>query len=114
MSHFSADSSSNLWIFTKFIDKLHEINLILMLKKLLLLSFICLTEGIVQAQDAQIFKPDSVQRELKATRITTHLKVDGKLDETEWKQVRSYSDFVQIEPFQGEKPSQHTFGQTIH
>ena len=85
-----------------------------MLKKLFILSLIFTYVGVSKAQDAQIFKPDSIQRELKATRINTHLKVDGKLDESEWKQVRASSDFVQIEPLQGEKPSQNTYIRVLY
>lgn len=47
-----------------------------------------------------IFQPDSVKREIKATKIMRSLRVDGRLDEAEWMQAVPADKFVQIEPFQ--------------
>ena len=75
-------------------------------KKLLLLF--CFVSTLCIAQDAQIFKPDSIRRSIAATKITSTLKIDGSLKDADWKLARPYSDFIEIEPFQGQKPKQYT------
>lgn len=62
----------------------------------------------VTAQDAEVFKPDSIKKELKAIQIHHKLKVDGLLNDEEWKLAPSSPHFTQIEPFQGNKPNHHT------
>jgi hypothetical protein len=62
---------------------------------LLLMSISCL------AQDASVFKPDSVKRRLHSLNINRLLKVDGHLDEGEWNRAPSSLPFTQIEPLQG-------------
>ena len=69
---------------------------------LLLISPCCFS------QDASIFKPDSVKREIVATRISTPLRIDGMLDEAEWKLAQPSPDFIQVEPLQGQAPNQRT------
>ncbi len=56
------------------------------------------------AQDAVVFSPDTVKREITATRIQNSLRVDGRLDEPEWKQAVPAAGFLQIDPFQGQAP----------
>ena len=43
---------------------------------------------------------------LEAKRVTSSIKVDGHLDEAEWKQARVASDFFQLEPTEG-APASH-------
>ena len=60
------------------------------------------------AQDASVFKPDSIRKELSATQIQTFIKVDGHLNDQEWKIAKPSPRFVQIEPFQGAAPNFET------
>jgi hypothetical protein len=53
------------------------------------------------SQDATVFKPDSVKKEMTAVQISNTIKVDGLLNEEEWKLVKPSPKFVQIEPQQG-------------
>lgn len=52
-------------------------------------------------QSPAVFKPDSVKKELVATRIYSSLKIDGHLDETAWQLAPASPPFTQIEPVQG-------------
>ncbi|MDR6563551.1 MULTISPECIES: DUF5916 domain-containing protein [unclassified Arcicella] len=58
----------------------------------------------LQAQE--IFLPDSIKKQTQATFINYPIKVDGKLDESVWKNAQSITDFVQVEPFQKQPASQ--------
>ncbi|RDB03160.1 DUF5916 domain-containing protein [Runella aurantiaca] len=60
------------------------------------------------AQDAEIFKPVSVKKELEAVQISSTLRIDGLMNDAEWKQAKPSADFTQIEPFQGKSPSHAT------
>lgn len=64
---------------------------------ILLISLTC------HAQDASVFKPDSIKREIKAIRISTNLHIDGRLDEADWKLAVPAPGFIQIDPMQGSK-----------
>lgn len=77
-----------------------------MTKKLLL--FLVATTHISLAQDAEIFKPDSVKKTIEATPISSNLRIDGVMNDVEWSKIKSTSGFTQIEPFQGQKPTQQT------
>jgi len=66
---------------------------------LLLVVFISLRSF---CQDSEIFKPDSIRKELNAVEIKTTLHVDGILNEPEWSLAKLSPDFIQIEPYQGE------------
>jgi hypothetical protein len=59
----------------------------------------------LSAQDASVFRPDSSQRELKAHLIRHAIKLDGKLDEDDWKSAGPSPGFTQIEPLQGQTPN---------
>ena len=72
-----------------------------MLRKLLLPVFL-LSSFHVLAQDADFFKPDSVRRKIAAVKITSSIKVDGVLNEPEWKLPAPSIRFTQIEPHQGQ------------
>lgn len=58
--------------------------------------------ALLTAQDVPIFEPDSVRKTLVPLRIGRDLRVDGRLDEAEWRQAVPAGNFVQIEPFQKE------------
>lgn len=60
------------------------------------------------AQDANIFKPDSIKKEIEAVQIHNNLKIDGILNEEDWKQAKTVSKFIQIEPYQGTEPNHIT------
>lgn len=60
------------------------------------------------AQDASVFKPDSLRREMMATPINSLIKIDGKLDEKEWSRAKPAPRFIQIEPLQGRSPNFET------
>jgi len=69
---------------------------------LCLLSFCCFS------QDVQLFKPDSVRKEFEAVKISNNLKVDGHLNDKEWQLAKPKSDFIEVDPRQGDKPRHHT------
>ena len=75
-------------------------------KSYFFILFILFLKG--SAQDASVFKPDSIRKELMATQIKTNLKVDGILTDFEWKQTKPSPRFIQIEPFQGAAPNFET------
>ncbi len=60
------------------------------------------------AQDADVFKPDSIRKVLEATQIKSSIKIDGILKEEEWKNALSSPRFIQIEPHQGDAPNFET------
>src|SRR6476646_2809131 len=72
----------------------------------LLLCFISLKTF---SQDAEIFKPDSIRKEIDAIHITTSLHIDGVLNEPEWRLAKPSPRFTQIEPYQGAAPNFETF-----
>ena len=53
------------------------------------------------SQDAGVFKPGAVKKEMTAVQITATIKVDGLLNEDEWTLATASPRFVQIEPHQG-------------
>ncbi len=63
---------------------------------------------LLSAQDATVFKPDSIRKSIHALRIDGSLKVDGQFKEPEWRQTKPSPSFVMIEPFQGNKPNHPT------
>lgn len=60
------------------------------------------------AQDADVFKPDSIKKEINAVQITTSLRIDGTMDEPEWAMAVPSPRFTQVEPLQGKLPNQDT------
>src|SRR5215510_7697114 len=60
------------------------------------------------SQDAEIFKPDSVKKEIIATKINASLHIDGILNEPEWIHAAISPRFTQIEPYQGAAPNFET------
>ena len=60
------------------------------------------------AQNEEVFKPDSVKREIDAVHITSLLKIDGVLNEPQWDLPNPSPPFTQIEPYQGAAPNFET------
>src|SRR5262245_10585632 len=67
-----------------------------------------ITSLTIFSQDAGVFRPDSVKRELVAVGINGPIKVDGELNEDEWKLAKPSSQFIQVEPKQGASPNFQT------
>ena len=76
-------------------------------KTLLLPCFIALTLH-AYPQNPDMFKPDSIKKELNAVQITTMLRIDGVLNEPEWKKAIPSPRFIQIEPYQNQLPNFET------
>lgn len=70
--------------------------------------FLILLPCIVRAQDATVFRPDSIRKEIKTTKIASTLKIDGFLREKEWGEAHLSPSFIMIEPFQGKTPTHAT------
>ncbi len=68
---------------------------------------LCSTQLAV-AQDAEVFKPDSIKREIRAVKISSSLRVDGLMNDAEWQRATPSPAFTQIEPFQGKAPNHNT------
>ncbi len=83
-----------------------------MLRKLFLILFIF--PFFAYPQDAQIFKPDSIRREIEAVKITSNLKIDGLLNDKEWANAKPFSDFTEIDPIQGRKPKNRTEARILY
>ena len=84
-----------------------------MLKKLSFLLFLLYT-NLILAQDATIFKPDSIKRKIVATRINSFLKIDGLLKDSAWSLAQPYDSFVEVDPHQGAIPKQYTVAQILY
>lgn len=62
---------------------------------------------------AQVVQQDSIKPSVKnisvyAIKTNAVIKIDGKLTEKDWEQAQPISNFVQVEPNQGEKPKFNT------
>lgn len=68
----------------------------------------------VVAQEAEIFKPDSVKKEIYANEITSTLHVDGVLNEPEWQSAKISPRFTQVEPYQGAAPTFETLVKILY
>ncbi len=60
------------------------------------------------AQDAVIFRPDSLRRTLEAVPVSGNLRIDGQLNEAIWQTAKPSPSFIQIEPNQGAAPGLYT------
>ena len=76
--------------------------------KLLMLCVFTVASIIGYAQTADIFKPDSVRKQLIAVKISTLLRIDGLLNEREWRLAPSSPQFTEIEPVQNAAPQFET------
>lgn len=79
-----------------------------MMQRIFLASIFLLSVIVVLSQDASVFKPDSVKKEMTAVFINGIIRVDGLLNEEEWKLAKATTSFVQIEPQQGLAPNFET------
>jgi hypothetical protein len=86
---------------------LHLISIFPMMKKYCIFLFF-FPAFYCNAQDAEVFKPDSIKKEIEAIKISNVLKINGHLNEEEWKLAKASPQFTQIEPFQGRTPSHET------
>lgn len=75
-----------------YLDRMFARTLLLLLAAFGFLSSFC--------QDAALFKPDSIRKELEALPISSNIHIDGVLSEPEWKLAKPSPRFIQIEPFQ--------------
>ncbi len=66
------------------------------------------------SQNTEIFKPDSVRKEIEAVQITTSIHIDGLLNEPEWLQAKASARFTQIEPYQGAAPNFETIVKVLY
>src|SRR5262245_14964400 len=55
-----------------------------------------------------INRDDQGRVTVRATRLTSPLKIDGRLDERAYEEVLSMSDFIQNDPAEGEPATQKT------
>ena len=62
----------------------------------------------VYSQDAGVFKPDPVRKEMTAVQINSSIRVDGLLNEEDWKLAKASPQFIQVEPKQGATPNFET------
>ncbi|HMQ00333.1 MAG TPA: DUF5916 domain-containing protein, partial [Cyclobacteriaceae bacterium] len=66
----------------------------------------CMLGNKLFAQET--FDPPVIPDEIFAQRTITGIIIDGIPDETDWAKADVYTSFIQYEPFQGKKSSQHT------
>src|ERR1044071_5645289 len=66
--------------------------------RLFVVLVLMMADTCVFAQE--IFSPGK-KIHLIGKSIQSHLKTDGKLNESEWSQAEAINAFVQVEPFQG-------------
>ena len=76
--------------------------------KLIASIFLITITTISFSQDAGVFKPDAAKKEMTAVQINSAIKVDGVLDEEEWKLAKPSPQFIQVEPQQGTAPNFQT------
>ncbi|MFM7401368.1 MAG: DUF5916 domain-containing protein, partial [Bacteroidota bacterium] len=83
------------------------------MKKTIFIAFV-LVSSVSVAQDATMFQPSAVRRTLQSTRAEKSVKVDGYLDDTDWSRAVVASNFVQVEPLQGQPATQATQIRVLH
>lgn len=71
-------------------------------------TFLLFSTFYAQAQDNEIFPPDSIKKEIIAVEIATSLNIDGTMNEAEWQTTAASGHFIQIEPLQGQAPNFET------
>jgi hypothetical protein len=76
--------------------------------KSLLLNFFLIISLNSFCQNADVFVPDSVKKEMAAVPIHSSLHIDGLLNEPEWKLASPSPRFTEIEPVQGNPPGEET------
>ncbi len=79
------------------------------MKKVFIISYLLLLQNLISfCQDAGVFKPDSVKKEMVAQKISTEIKIDGTLNEAAWKYAMPSPKFIQVDPRQGQPPNFET------
>ncbi len=73
-----------------------------MIKRLPIFLLAIAITSKVFSQDADFFKPDSIRKEIIAVPISTFLRIDGTMNEPEWKMAKPSPRFIQVEPHQGQ------------
>ncbi len=68
------------------------------------LALLMLCSCAAFSQNGEVFRPDSIKKEIEAVRISSSLHIDGILNEPEWQLAKPSSRFIQIEPHQSELP----------
>ena len=74
------------------------------MKKALILCIAFINNALAQNN----FPPPPVLKQVGAVKITNYLKIDGILNEPEWATAKSIDSLVQVEPYQGTKPTEQT------
>ncbi len=74
-----------------------------MSKRLPFLIFVY-SSGLIAGQNI-VYKPDSTRREIRALQISARLRLDGILQEDEWRLAGPSPRFIQVEPNQGSVPN---------
>ena len=69
---------------------------------------LCLFPLLCFSQDVLLFKPDSIRKEFEAVKISSNLKIDGLLKDEAWQLAKPKSDFIEVDPRQGETPRHFT------
>lgn len=82
--------------------------------KLTLTFLISLFTLDAYSQLAEIFKPDSIRKEIVAIKIHSSLHIDGTLSEPEWQLAGPSPRFTQIEPYQGSAPHFETVVKVLY
>ncbi|WP_298424277.1 DUF5916 domain-containing protein [uncultured Kordia sp.] len=73
------------------------------MKKLIYILFLGLFGNFLQAQENDAnFPPPEIPIEIKATKITSKIMLDGSLDEAAWEEAIPVTSFFKVEPVQGE------------
>ncbi len=72
--------------------------------KRLFILLLFYSSGIFAGSNA-IFKPDSAVKEIEAVQISSHIQLDGLLQEAEWQLTSPSPRFIQVEPVQGSIPN---------
>jgi Domain of unknown function (DUF5916)/Carbohydrate family 9 binding domain-like len=75
---------------------------------------LCLASMRLLAQNDAIFKPDSIRKEIQAVQIHGNLRVDGVLNEPQWKLAKPSPRFTEIEPVQGAVPAFETYVKVLY
>jgi hypothetical protein len=75
--------------------------------RLLTLLFFTLIPVASAAQDRQ-GPPPAVRPTVNATRVTSAIEIDGRLDEAAWASAQPVSDFTQVDPDEGQPVSERT------
>jgi len=71
------------------------------MKRYFLVALLAVSTSLAAQEGDGNFPPPDNQPEIRATRASTPIRIDGKLDETAWQQAIPVTDFFRMEPRQG-------------